>query len=451
MRLQQSPEVTSVTADARPGKSVRAADSSAELERLQDELERVRDRARKLLEVTTALSEARSVEDVTHVFLTKGLAVVEAARGVLVSVEGDRLQLLGTSGISPELEAQLGTVTLQTEIPVVHALHKGEMISVESADEFRRLYAGAYQGFAELADMQTYLATPLTHAGETIGAMALHFREANALGAADRAFTLLLAQATATALYRARSYDAEQEKRKHAELVAQAREEVLGVVAHDLRNPLGLIVTTTELLQEEDLEPSRRQQILDIAMRAGKQMNRLIDDLLDTVHIESGKFLLALEDVEVCSILRQAEETFRPIAERRSIKLTASSPGGEIWVRADPLRVSQVLANLIGNALKFTPENGSVTYSAAVSGADVEFRVTDTGPGISPEQREHLFEQFWQARKNDMRGVGLGLTIAKGIIDAHGGRIWCESTVGGGSTFSFTLPTPNRTADIAVT
>src|SRR6266702_1439528 len=180
MRLQQSPEVTSVTADARPGKSVRAADSSAELERLQDELERVRDRARKLLEVTTALSEARSVEDVTHVFLTKGLAVVEAARGVLVSVEGDRLQLLGTSGISPELEAQLGTVTLQTEIPVVHALHKGEMISVESADEFRRLYAGAYQGFAELADMQTYLATPLTHAGETIGAMALHFREANA-------------------------------------------------------------------------------------------------------------------------------------------------------------------------------------------------------------------------------------------------------------------------------
>ncbi len=451
MRLQQSPEVTSVTADARPGKSVRAADSSAELERLQDELERVRDRARKLLEVTTALSEARSVEDVTHVFLTKGLAVVEAARGVLVSVEGDRLQLLGTSGISPELEAQLGTVTLQTEIPVVHALHKGEMISVESADEFRRLYAGAYQGFAELADMQTYLATPLTYAGETIGAMALHFREANALGAADRAFTLLLAQATATALYRARSYDAEQEKRKHAELVAQAREEVLGVVAHDLRNPLGLIVTTTELLQEEDLEPSRRQQILDIAMRAGKQMNRLIDDLLDTVHIESGKFLLALEDVEVCSILRQAEETFRPIAERRSIKLTASSPGGEIWVRADPLRVSQVLANLIGNALKFTPENGSVTYSAAVSGADVEFRVTDTGPGISPEQREHLFEQFWQARKNDTRGVGLGLTIAKGIIDAHGGRIWCESTVGGGSTFSFTLPTPNRTADIAVT
>src|SRR5213078_4482730 len=192
-------------------------------------------------------------------------------------------------------------------------------------------YASAYDGFGELADMQTYLATPLTHSGETIGAMALHFREAAALGAADRAFTLLLAQATATALYRARSFDAEQERRKHAELVAQAREEVLGVVAHDLRNPLSLIVTTTELLQEEDLEPAKRKQILDIAMRAGKQMNRLIEDLLDTVHMQSGKFSLDLEDVDACGILRQADETFRPIARKRRVKLRSKCPEGAIW------------------------------------------------------------------------------------------------------------------------
>jgi len=452
MQLQQhSPEVTSVTPDARPSKSVRADDSSAELEKLQEELRRVRDRARKLLDVTTALSEARSVEDVTRAFLTKGLAVVEAARGVLVSIEGDQLRLLGTSGISPELEAKLGALTLQSEIPVVHALRKGEMISIESADDFRRLYASAYEGFAELADMETYLALPLMHAGETIGAVALHFREAGALGAADRAFTLLLAQVTATSLYRAKSYDAEQEMRKNAELVAQAREEVLGVVAHDLRNPLSLIVTTTELLQEEDLEPSRRKQILDIAMRAGKQMNRLIDDLLDTVHIESGKFVLSLEDVDVCTILRQAEETFRPIADRRGIRLTALCPAGEVWVHADPFRVTQVLGNLIGNAIKFTPEGGRVTFGGLISGDEVEFRVTDTGPGISPEQGKHLFEMFWQARLNDRRGVGLGLTIAKGIVDAHGGRIWFVSEPGAGSTFSFSLPTLKQPAAVAAT
>ena len=275
--------------------------------------------------------------------------------------------------------------------------------------------------------------------------MALHFREAAALGAADRAFTLLLAQATATALYRARSFDAEQERRKHAELVAQAREEVLGVVAHDLRNPLSLIVTTTELLQEEDLESSKRKQILDIAMRAGKQMNRLIEDLLDTVHLQSGKLSLDLEDVEVCAVLRQADETFRPMAEKRRIELTSVSPATPVWVRADPLRVSQVLGNLLGNALKFTPDNGSVRYGATILDGEIAFHVSDTGPGIPADQRAHLFEQFWQARKNDKRGVGLGLTIAKGIVDAHGGRIWCESVPGAGSTFSFTLPARTTT------
>jgi signal transduction histidine kinase len=439
MQLQPSSDLTSVTADARPAKSEQIEKLSAEVDQLNEELRRVRERARRLLEVTTSLSEARSVEDVTRVFLDKGLSVVEASRGVLVSVEGDKLSPLGMRGFSPELEASFRRLSFETEIPVVHALRKGEMISVESGEEFRRLYGSAFQGFEELADMQTYLATPLIHAGETVGAMALHFREAGALGAADRSFTLLMAHAIATALHRARSYDAEQEKRKQAELVAATREEVLGVVAHDLRNPLSLIVTTTELLQEEDLEPERRKQILDIAMRAGKQMNRLIEDLLDTVHMQSGKFSLDLEDVDACGILRQADETFRPIARRRRIKLRSKCPEGAIWVRGDPFRISQLLGNLLGNALKFTPEGGSVTYGGTPSGREVTFYVTDTGPGISPEQAAHLFEQFWQAR-NDKRGVGLGLTIAKGIVDAHGGRIWCESTLGAGSTFSFTLP-----------
>jgi signal transduction histidine kinase len=442
VELQQSPEVSGFTADSRPVKST-AAEPLAEIQRLNDEVQRVTTLARKLLDVTTAFSEARTVDEVTQVFLSKGVDVLEAARGVLVSVEGDRLRLLGTRGVSASLQAQLATLSLDSEIPVVHALRKGEMISIESADDFRQKYANAYQGFGEMADMQTYLAAPLVHAGETVGAMALHFKEAGALGAADRTFTLLLAQATATALHRARSYDTEQEKRRHAELVAQARADVLGVVAHDLRNPLSLIVTTTELLQEEDLAEAQRRQVLDIARRAGKQMNRLIEDLLDTVQLESGKLSLVLEDVPVVSIFRQADETLRPMAEKRRLKLTAIPCEEGVCVRADSLRVSQVLGNLLGNALKFTPEGGEVTFGAVRGEREVVFDVSDTGPGIPPEQVEHLFDQFWQARKNDKRGVGLGLTIAKGIVEAHGGRIWCHSVLGAGSTFSFTLPAAN--------
>lgn len=434
--MEHSPEVTSVTAETRPTKS--AADSSSEIARLRDELDRVRTRATKLLDLTTSLSEARSVDDVARVVLSKGLSVVEAARGVLLSIDGDKLKVLGTSGFSPDLIAYLQTITLETDIPIVDALRTGEMISLESGIEFQRRYGGTYAGFAELADMQTYLATPLVHAGETVGAITLHFKEAGALGASDRTFTLLLAQAAATALHRARSYDNEQEKRRRAELMSQARAEVLGIVAHDLRNPLSLIVTTTELL-EEDLEPERRQQILDIAKRAGKQMNRLIGDLLDTAQMQSGKLSLDVEELSASSILRQADETLRPRAESRHVLLTTILPDEDLFVRADALRVQQVLGNLVGNAVKFTPADGYVTVRAVGLENDVAFHVTDSGPGIAPEAIPHLFERFWQVR-SDKRGVGLGLPIAKGIVEAHGGRIWCESTVGAGSTFSFTLP-----------
>jgi signal transduction histidine kinase len=414
---------------------------AAALERLNEENRRVASRATKLLDVTTALSEAQSVDEVTAVVLTKGLAVVEAARGVLVSVEGDRLRFLGARGLSPSLEAQLATISLDSELPVVHALKKGEMVSIESAEEFREKYGGLYEGFNELADMQTYLATPLVHAGETVGSMALHFKEAAAVGASDRAFTLLLAQVTATALHRARSYDAELDKRRRAEMLAQAREDVLGVVAHDLRNPLNLIQMTVELIIDEELLPlERRREMLGIALRAAKQMNRLIEDLLDHVRLQAGRLSLDVEEVSVGTIFKDAEETFRPLADRRHVRFETTGQDG-VSVRADRTRVSQIVGNLIGNAIKFTPERGSVRLRATPDDQQVVFQVADDGPGIAPDNMSHLFDNFWQARKSDRRGVGLGLAIAKELVEAHGGKIWVESSAEHGSTFSFSLPT----------
>jgi signal transduction histidine kinase len=416
-----------------------AESHAAELERLNEEIRRVAMRATRLLEVTTALSEAQSVEDVTAVVLNMGIAMVEATRGVLVSVEGDRLRLLGTRGMSARLEAQLAVLNYETEVPVVHALRKGEVVWIESGEEFRERYGSAYQGFEELGDMQTYVAAPLVHAGETVGALALHFKEAAAVGASDRTFTLLLAQAAATALHRARTYDSELDKRRRAELLAQAREDVLGVVAHDLRNPLNLIQMTAELMIDEELPLARRKELLSIGMRAAKQMNRLIEDLLDTVRLQAGRLSLELEIVAVETIFRQAEETFRPLAEKRMLRFDADSDNGAA-VRADPTRVAQIVGNLIGNAIKFTPEHGWVRLRALREDTQVEFQVIDDGPGIPADSMPHLFDSFWQARLSDRRGVGLGLAIAKGFVEAHGGRMWVESTVGTGSTFHFTLP-----------
>lgn len=419
-----------------------AVSHASELERLNGENQRVAMRATTLLDVTTALSEAISVDEVTAVVLTKGLAVVEAARGVLVSVEGDRLKFLGARGLTPALEAQLAKLTMDSDVPVVHALRKGEMISIESPEAFREEFSGMYQDFGELADMQTYLATPLVHAGETVGSLALHFKEAAAVGASDRAFTLLLAQAAATALHRARTYDAELDKRRRAEMLVQVREDVLGVVAHDLRNPLNLILMTTELLTEEVLAPDRRNEMLGIATRAAKQMNRLIDDLLDHVRLQAGKLSLDVEEVSVDTIMRQAEETFRPLAERHHLHFETVAQDG-VTVRADLTRVSQIVGNLIGNAIKFTPAQGSVKLRATPEDGTVVFQVADDGPGISPDNISHLFDNFWQARKDDRRGVGLGLAIVKELVEAQGGKIWVESKVDHGSTFSFSLPAVN--------
>jgi signal transduction histidine kinase len=237
-----------------------------------------------------------------------------------------------------------------------------------------------------------------------------------------------------------RSYDAERERRHDAELLAQTREEVLGVVAHDLRNPLNIIITSTDLLLEENLDRGRRKELLNVSLRAGRQMNRLIGDLLDTVRLQAGKFTLDLEDVAVVMIFDQAEETFRPQAEQRRIYLQAIPPADGLGVRADPLRVSQIVGNIVGNAVKFTPERGNVTMRASASDNHVAIHITDDGPGIAPADIPHLFDNFWQARRNDHRGVGLGLAIAKGLVEAHGGKIWCDSALGRGSTFSFTLP-----------
>jgi len=245
-----------------------------------------------------------------------------------------------------------------------------------------------------------------------------------------------------------RSYDAERQMRHDAELLAQAREEVLGFVAHDLRNPLNLIITSTDLLLEENLDRRRRRELLDVALRAGRQMNRLIGDLLDTVRIRAGKFKLDLEEVEVVTIFHQAEETFRPMAEKRNVYFDAVPPDNGVAVRADPFRVSQIVGNIVGNAIKFTPEHGNVTMRAVANGNHVAIHVTDTGPGIAPTDIDHLFDDFWQARTDDHRGVGLGLAIAKGVVEAHGGKIWCDSVLGRGSTFSFTLPRANTTPQL---
>jgi signal transduction histidine kinase len=225
-----------------------------------------------------------------------------------------------------------------------------------------------------------------------------------------------------------------------AEEASRAREEMLGVVAHDLRNPLNVVVMTTQILTDTQPPAGRRDELLGAMQRAAQRMNRLIEDLLEVVRQESGKMKLDVEDVSVASLIAETAEMFQATAAEKGISFRVEKTPPGLAVRGDSERIIQVLGNLVGNALKFVPRGGSVVLKCERNEQDAICSVADSGPGIAPDDLDRLFEKFWQRRRNDKRGVGLGLAIARGIVEAHGGRIWAESNVGVGSTFYFTLP-----------
>jgi signal transduction histidine kinase len=228
---------------------------------------------------------------------------------------------------------------------------------------------------------------------------------------------------------------------KDAEETIDAREQVLKVVSHDLRNPLHTISMCASLLLDVPMQPDAQSGHLQRIKRAGERMNRLVQDLLDVAKLEAGRVGIDARELQVAPLVREAHEMLAPLAAEKSIRLDYSVSETLPAVTADGGRVLQVLSNLVGNAVKFTPKEGRIVIRADPAPGGVRFSVADTGPGIPQEQLGKLFGRFWQGNPADRRGIGLGLSIAKGIIDAHGGRIWVESRVGEGTTFYFTLGT----------
>jgi signal transduction histidine kinase len=194
------------------------------------------------------------------------------------------------------------------------------------------------------------------------------------------------------------------------------------------------------MLIEDPIPEAARVSSLRIIQRSGERMNRLIQDLLSVTTIEAGRLSIAPQKMLVPELLRESLESLGPIAKEKSITLTVNGADDLPPVRADHARVLQVIGNLVGNAIKFTPAGGSITVSAIRADGKVQCSVADTGPGIPAGQIPRLFGKFWQAKRGDGRGVGLGLAIARGIVEAHGGTIEVKSEVGKGSVFTFMLP-----------
>ena len=240
--------------------------------------------------------------------------------------------------------------------------------------------------------------------------------------------------------WRVRRLVTEAEKREDAlHQTVKQRDEVVSIVSHDLRNPLGVVAGAADTLIELPLDREERERQATIIARSASRMSRLIEDLLDVSRIEAGAFVVRPSAEEPISVLEEIRDMFEVQAEEAQVAL-AVGPVCDVLVRMDHDRVVQALANLVDNALRFTPEGGVVTLSGEVLDQEtVSLSVSDTGVGLTQDALDNLFSRFWQAEGDRKGRAGLGLAIVKGVIEAHGGEVRVESDPGVGSTFRLVL------------
>ena len=284
---------------------------------------------------------------------------------------------------------------------------------------------------------KSYMCVPLIARGRTLGALTLMTSEGDRrYSAKDLALAEDLAARASMSLDNARLYE-------QAQLAVRTRDNLLALVSHDLKNPLSSILMSTRLIEkfiERDEMAAAARKHTAVIQRSAARMESLINDLLDLASIEAGRLSVQSTCLDVDSLLHDTVELHTPLAQDKQIGLSVriADPGRQ--VAGDAHRLQQVLANLVGNAIKFTPPGGTITFAAQRLGNDMEFSVRDTGAGIHNENLPHLFERFWRASHAAREGAGLGLSIAKSIVEAHRGRIWVRSIWGEGSTFYFTVP-----------
>ncbi len=288
--------------------------------------------------------------------------------------------------------------------------------------------------------MGPFLGIPLTHQNRNVGN--LYFaRRAGQPGFTDddERAAVLIAAYVGVAADNARLYG-------EAQAAIRAREDLLAMVSHDLRNPLNAIRMSSELLHR-CVGEGRAAELAARIDRATGRMLQMIGDLLDAAKIEAGRLRTAGQPEDVTSLVNEVVEIFSIVAAEKSIELSRHAARSSVTVLCERDLLLRVFSNLIGNAIKFTPSGGAISVAAEMLSGQVHFSVKDNGPGMPADHLAHIFDRYWQQKDTDRRGSGLGLYIAKGIVEAHGGRIWAESKLGEGSTIHFALPAHRRADD----
>jgi PAS domain S-box-containing protein len=334
-------------------------------------------------------------------------------------------------------DVPLGVLGLGTDSLQARVFRSGEPLLVSD------LASLPNQDLQKAAGTSSLMCIPLVTRGRTFGVLTLAMADSGRrYTQTDFALALDIARRATTAIDNAELYEA-------ARRALRMREDILAIVSHDLRSPLNNIMLGAGAMAGSSSDHDRSRHH-DIIARAVQTMDRMIGDLLDFSSIEAGHLFVEQGEHEVQDLLDEALEVLSPLASARGLRLEVEGSSESRRVLCDQERVLQVLTNIVGNAIKFTPPGGLITLGVELgAGSSVCFYVRDTGPGIPEKLSRHIFDRYWQAKETAKKGRGLGLYIARGIVEAMGGRIWVDSVLGKGATFFFTLPVVPRSGPVS--
>jgi len=404
-------------------------------------------RTTRLYTLSAGLSEAVTLDAVAKAIVRHGKVVAGASVGSVLLVDGPQFETLYADEYPTQMAEAWHRFDAEPGLCTTEAVASRAPIYIGSFAEWQEQYPrsasmAADGGYASAAVL------PLLVEGAAIGVLSFHFTVPVNFDEGYRALLTSVAQHAAQAIDRARLYETAQRARAEAEAANRAKDDFLSIVSHELRTPLGAVLGWASMLRGGTLDPSRAPRAIDAIISSATRQKHLIDELLDVSRIVAGRAPLDPQEIDVVENVRGAVEAVMPQAEAKGVQLCLERMPPALRIVADPRRLEQVFTNLLGNAVKFTPQGGRITVDVIAADGSVDVRVADTGCGIDPAFLPHVFERFRQADDAGMRnagGLGLCLFIAQRLVDAHRGRIRVESEgEGHGAAFTVTLPAEGR-------
>ena len=398
-----------------------------------------------LSEVGHTVNSSLDLETVLARILAHACSIADAGGGAIYVVDPQQpgnYHIAATHGMNEQLVAEINGLAVRTGETVV-----GLCVLRKSAVQIPDLAVAKKNPLHDAlitAGIRALLGVPLLRQDAVIGVLIVRRMRTGDFDNETVDLLQSFAAQSTLAIHNARLFHELEQNARQLEIASQHKSQFLANMSHELRTPMNAILGFTELIQDGIYGevPAKIAEMLQRVQINGQHLLGLINDVLDLSKIEAGELKLQIDEYALSDVIHTVQSTTESLADEKDLALRLNVPSNLPNVYGDERRIAQVLLNLVGNAVKFT-DSGEVLVSASASGTMVELSVTDTGPGITAEERERIFDEFQQIDNSATRnkgGTGLGLAISRRIVEMHGGRIWVESEPGQGSTFRFTVP-----------